>query len=120
MFSARQYGIRQTQHVQAMQAEFDHAPQGWRWTHHAQARVKQRGVQSPALQALLDWGTSYPCGGGGRDLLIFRNRDIDKLMQNLPKAERLAVEKQRRLFAVLGGDGAVVTVGHRTRRLRRH
>ncbi len=95
-------------------------PKDWRFSHHAKARAKQRGVHSGALQTLLDWGKTYPCGGGGRELVLFRKRDLDKLSQHLPKADRLAVEKQRHLFAVLSEDGAVVTVGHSSRHIQRH
>ncbi len=130
MFSAPQYGLGRTPHFQNLPSPQTQAPQDeptaylppedWRFTHHAKARSKQRGVDGAALQALLDWGKAYPCGGGGRELVLFRKRDLDKLSQHLPKAERLAVEKQRRLFAVVGQDGAVVTVGHRSRHIWRH
>lgn len=64
-------------------------------TQHARVRMQQRGIRAQALAALLDHGRVRR-GPGGCDIVLLG-----------------------RTYAVLGADGAVVTVGHRTRRLRR-
>lgn len=66
-----------------------------RLTAHAIRRMQQRGIRSERLRRLLDFGRTAR-GPGGCDIVILG-----------------------RTYAVLGADGAVVTVGHRTRRLTR-
>jgi hypothetical protein len=55
--------------------------------------MQQRGIRAAALEELLDAGRVCR-GPGGVDIIVFR-------------------------YAVLGDDGTVVTVGHRTRRIPR-
>lgn len=64
-------------------------------TRHAQARMQQRGFRARDLEALLDQGRVARVPGG---------------------AEIVILQKK---YAVIGSDGAVITVGHRTRRLPR-
>ena len=64
-------------------------------TRHAAARMQQRGISTRALEALLEHGRVRP-GPGGSEIVLFR-----------------------KTYAVLGAGGAVLTVGHRTRRLPR-
>ena len=73
------------------------------FTAHARARMQQRGIPPAAIEALLDEGRSAPAGRGC-EVLFF---------------ERAAGRGGRfaRTYAVLGRDGAVITVGHRYRRL---
>jgi hypothetical protein len=73
------------------------------FTAHARTRMQQRGIPPAAIEALLDDGRSAPAGRGC-EVLFF-----DKAAR---KGGRLA-----RTYAVLGSDGAVITVGHRYRRL---
>ena len=73
------------------------------FTHHARTRMQQRGIPAAAIEALLDYGRSAPAGRGC-EVLFF-----DKATA---KGRRF-----RRTYAVLGCDGAIVTVGHRYRRV---
>ena len=66
-----------------------------RLTQHARARMQQRGISTATLEALLDFGREIHVDRG-RDLVLF-----DKL------------------YAILGSDGTVITVGHRFRRIPR-
>lgn len=75
------------------------------FTDHARARMQQRGIRTATLEALLDYGRSVPAGQGCE--LVF----FDKAAR---KAARFP-----RTYAVVGRDGAVVTVGHRYRRVSR-
>ena len=65
--------------------------------------MQQRGIPPAAIEALLDYGRSAPARGGC-EILFF-----DKAAR---KGGRFP-----RAYAVLGRDGAVITVGHRFRRL---
>ena len=73
------------------------------FTAHARARMQQRGIPPRAIEALLDDGRSAPAGRGC-EVLFF---------------DKAAGGRKRfaRAYAVLGRDGAVITVGHRYRRL---
>ena len=116
MFSAPQSGFGRTPHFQT-ETPFPQRsakPEDWLFTDHAKARIRQRGVQKVALNALLEYGKVYHSFDGS-DLVIFRKCDLNKIS----KTDRLAVEKQRSLYAVLSGDGSVITVGHRYRRIKR-
>ena len=64
-------------------------------TTHARTRMQQRGIRADKLEALFERGRVVPAPGG---------------------AEMVVLKKT---YAILGRDGAVVTVGHRNRRLPR-
>ncbi len=64
-------------------------------TRHARARMQQRGIRARDLAALLDFGRVRR-GPGGCEIVVLHKK-----------------------YAVLGSDGVVITVGHRTRRLTR-
>ncbi|MFM8899704.1 MAG: hypothetical protein ACKOF9_07125 [Burkholderiales bacterium] len=66
---------------------------------------------------LLDWGC-FEHLPGGNERVSFRKRDLDKLHKSLPKPQWLAVEKQRKLYAVLDG-GTLITIGHRHGHMKR-
>lgn len=85
-------------------------------THHAQARMQQRGIRSDEVDCLLRFGRTEYDHHGSR--VLYFDRGALKGM-----AARLGGRTADRLgglYAVVGGDGAVLTVGHRTRRIRRH
>lgn len=75
------------------------------FTAHARARMQQRGIPPAAIEALLDDGRSAPAGRGC-EVLFF------------DKAARKGGHF-RRTYAVFASDGAMVTVGHRYRRIPR-
>lgn len=41
-------------------------------------------------------------------------------MANVSKSDRVVLEKQSDAYLIIGEDGNVVTVGHRTKRLAKH
>jgi hypothetical protein len=84
---------------------------------HAQARMQQRAISAEALEQLLDFGSVQHLSRD-KEIVFFDK----KAKKRLAKADRaLAREAERlvRTYAVLGGNGIVVTVGHRYRRVRR-
>ena len=87
------------------------------FTDHARARMQQRGIRADAIEALLDYGRASPAGDGC-ELVFFDKAARARLFRDNPDAVREA-ERLCRTYAVLGRDGAVVTVGHRYRRVPR-
>jgi hypothetical protein len=87
------------------------------FTDHARTRMQQRGIRADAIEALLDYGRASPAGEGC-ELVFFDKAARARLFRDNPDAVREA-ERLCRTYAVLGRDGAVVTVGHRYRRVPR-
>jgi Domain of unknown function (DUF4258) len=86
-------------------------------TRHARARMQQRGIRFEELEALLDFGREIRAGRG-RDLVFFDKRSRARLARS--RAIRPAeADRLVRHFAIVGTDGAVVTAGHRYRRIQR-
>ena len=86
-------------------------------TDHARARMQQRGIRRAALDTLLDYGRSVRAGDGC-EMFFFDKAARARLLREEPAAAREA-ERLCRTYAVVGRDGAVVTVGHRYRRVPR-
>jgi hypothetical protein len=86
-------------------------------TEHAAARVRQRGVDPVVLEYLLSYGTHLHDHRGG-ELVVFDRQALRRLQPAVDAAMMRRVEERRTLYAVRGLDGAIVTVGHRYRRLR--
>ena len=85
---------------------------------HARARMQQRGIRAQAVEALLDFGRTRHVHSGGRELVYFDKKARDRLLKANPAAAR-EMSRLRRTYAVLAGDGSVVTVGHRFKRIPR-
>lgn len=64
-------------------------------TRHAARRIQQRGIRAASLAALL--ASERVCRGPGNSEIVLLGKK----------------------YAVIGAHGAVVTVGHRTRRIQR-
>lgn len=86
-------------------------------TTHAQARMQQRGISAAALEALLDFGRIVHVDRG-RDIVFFDKKARARLARANAKVAREA-DRLFRTYAILGGNGVVVTVGHRYRRIQR-
>jgi len=79
--------------------------------------MQQRAISAEALERLLDFG-SVKHLARDKDIVFFDK----KAKERLAKVDgELAREADRlvRTYAVLGGNGIVITVGHRYRRVRR-
>ena len=91
---------------------------GQHLTRHAAARLQQRAV--PPI--VLDWLIAYGCrapAGGGCEAVFFDKKARRRLMRDLGSWAYGRVEEKLDSYAVLGCDGAVVTVGIRTKRVAR-
>ena len=89
-----------------------------RVTAHARARMQQRGIRPGVLEALLDFGSERYLRGQDCDIVFFDKKAKRRLAKSASDAAR-DTEKLIRTYAILGSDGAVVTVGHCFRRVRK-
>lgn len=88
-------------------------------THHAQARLQQRGIPAAVVERLLDFGCqTYDHRGG--TIVFFDHRARKTLRRQMASDSYKRIEPHLDTYAVLGADGMVVTVGHRTHRINRH
>lgn len=85
---------------------------------HAQARMQQRGIRPEALDLLLDYGRERHVHDRGREIVFFDKAARQRLAKANPELAREA-GRLCRTYAILAGDGGVITVGHRYRRLPR-
>jgi hypothetical protein len=79
--------------------------------------MQQRAISAEALERLLDFGSVQHLARD-KDIVFFDK----KAKRRLAKADKALVREAERLvrtYAVLGGNGIVITVGHRYRRVRR-
>ena len=86
-------------------------------TEHAAARMQQRGVRTQALEMLLDYGSLAHDHRGAA--IVFFDKKARSRLAKADSAAARETERLARTYAVLGSDGAVITVGHRFRRVWR-
>ncbi len=89
-----------------------------RLTRHAAIRSQQRGIPSASIEALLDYGTEHHDHHGA--VIVLLDRSATRKLARARSMRGAEVDALRGLYAVVTTDGAVRTVGHRTRRLPRH
>ena len=86
-------------------------------TDHARVRMQQRGIPAAALDALLDYGVVRHAGGG-RDIVFFDKRSRTRLARD-GVLDGAAADRACKSYAIVESNGAVITVGHRYRRIPR-
>jgi hypothetical protein len=86
-------------------------------THHARARMQQRGIPESALDALLDFGRAAH-DHRGAEIVFFDKRARRRVERVLGNLESRRLERFFGTYAVLGVEGEIRTVGHRIRRVR--
>ena len=91
-------------------------------TNHAQARLQQRGIPEIIVDSLLEYGREVH-DHRGSTILYFDSRtklQLEQLLRHSLSHQTLgSLESHLDAYVVLGRDGAVVTVGHRTKRINR-
>lgn len=80
--------------------------------------MQQRGIQAQVMLVLLEYG-SIIHDGHGAQVCLFDHRSRERARRSLPAEQFRRVRDRMNCYAVVGGDGAVVTVGHRRRRRHR-
>ena len=93
-------------------------PQLGDFTHHARVRMQQRGISDEALDLLMQYGRSAHNHHG--QVLVYMDGRIRKAaLSACGRAAGKTIDRVKGLYAVLGRNGLVITVGHRYRRIRR-
>ena|SRR5690242_12500383 len=87
-------------------------------THHARARMQQRGIAAADVDFLLDFGSEFHDHHGA--VVVMLDRRSRRWIGNSRALKPSELDELRRIYAVVGGDGSLRTVGHRTKRLWRH
>lgn len=88
-------------------------------THHAQARLQQRGIPANVVENLLEFGRhAYDHRGG--TILFFDHKARNRLRWQIAADSYKQIEPHLNTYAVLGANGVIITVGRRTQRINRH
>lgn len=87
-------------------------------SHHATVRQQQRGIPAYVIDTLINYG-KVNHDHHGAEILTFPKAVRQRLRNTLPKCKYLALESHFDCYAVVS-EGVVVTVGHRTKRLKCH
>lgn len=88
-------------------------------TTHATVRLQQRGISALVLDCLLEYGRKAH-DHRGAEIVYFDSQSRTKVRSALGDDAYRKVADRLDTYAVLSNDGAVVTVGHRTKRFYRH
>ena len=84
-------------------------------TRHARERMQQRGIPPAAVEQVLRYGCERHDGHGG--IIHFVDREGRRRIARTGAVRRADVDRLSGVYVVVTG-GIVVTVGHRTRRVR--
>lgn len=87
-------------------------------TRHARTRSQQRAVPPMMIDLLLQFGKSESAGAGVAKM--FFDKQARKRVAAYAGSFASLLDEYLDLYAVVGQDMAVITVGHRTERIRRH
>ena len=88
-------------------------------THHAQARLQQRGIPYDVVENLLDFGHEAHDHRGSW-IVYFDHRARQQMRQQVGARSYKRIEQYLDAYVVVADTGEVITVGHRTRRINRH
>ena len=88
-------------------------------TEHATARMRQRGIPEELLDLLARFGDEWHDGHGAR-VLGFTKRARNHLCREIGEKSFARWESRLNVYAVVAPNDALITTGHRLRRLRRH
>lgn len=87
-------------------------------TQHASIRKQQRGISESALGFLLEFGKVSHDNRGG-EVLYFDKRAKKRCLTKIGKEVYRRMDGHFDVYAVRGLDGALLTVGHRFKRMHR-
>ena len=87
-------------------------------TTHAQSRLQQRGIAPEILPLLFEFGSSMH-DHRGAEVLYLTGYGRTRMRKAAGSAKFKQLESSLDTYAVIGSDGQVITVGHRTRRIHR-
>ena len=85
-------------------------------SHHARARMQQRGIPTDRVERLLDFGREVHDRRGA--VIVYFDRASRRRAERAHAASRDELDRMAGVYLVIA-DGVVATVGHRYRRVRR-
>lgn len=85
---------------------------------HAKVRAQQRGIPPILIDLLLQFGAAEPAGDGASK--VFFDKRARQRVRRYAGALSAAIDEHLDVYAVIGADNTVITVAHRTERIRRH
>ncbi len=88
-------------------------------TNHAQTRLQQRGIPEAIVDSLFEYGREIH-DHKGATILFFDKQVRQLLRESLSYQVLRKLESHFDTYAVLDRDGAVITIGHRTKRINRY
>lgn len=88
-------------------------------TNHARVRQQQRAIPDTVLDCLLAYGRKVHDHHGG-EIVYFDHHSRQKVRRIVGDTAFKNFEQKLNTYAVLGRDGVVLTVGHRTKRINHH
>lgn len=87
-------------------------------TQHAVARMQQRGIRFEIVDLLFQYG-SREYDHRGATILYFNKKARRRVSEQFGEAQLKQIEGKLNTYAVVGANGSIVTVGHRTKRINR-
>lgn len=87
-------------------------------THHASARSQQRAIPPLVIDLLLQFGKSESAGTGV--VKVFFDKQARKRVAAYAGPLAPLLNAHLDLYAVVGQNNQVITVGHRLERIQRH
>ena len=87
-------------------------------TRHASLRCRQRGIEPMALELLARLGTEVH-DGRGATVQYFDKESRRRMKRELGHRAVARFAEWTDAYAIVSNDGAVITTGHRTQRMRR-
>jgi hypothetical protein len=97
----------------------DLQPSGLLYTAHARARMRQRGLDADVVECIVDFGRAEHQPGGS-SIVFIDKRARRRIERELGGGALKRLGHRLDAYAVVAPDGAVITVGHRIRRIRRY
>ena len=83
---------------------------------HARVRMQQRGIGESVLERLIEFGETRH-DHRGAEILYFGKAARRRLASRFGAAALKSMERQMNAYAVIAGNGEVITVGHRSKRI---
>ena len=87
-------------------------------TRHARIRMQQRGIRADVVENLLNYGCAAH-DHRGAEILFFDKAARRRIARERGDDALRRLGKRLRTYLVMDSGGEVLTVGHRTRRIRR-
>lgn len=87
-------------------------------TNHARIRCQQRGISPMEIDLLIQFGATEKSYDG--TVKHFWNKESRRRLETYTGRRASKADARLNWFVVVGWTGAVVTTGHRTKRITRH